>query len=270
MAARTLASASPRSDGAFGPWQLDGLIAVGGLGEVWRRDARRRHRRAQAPAHAPRAQRRGAARSSRSSSGSRRRCRGIRTSSTRVEAGDVDGRARTSRSSSRPARICGGSRAAGAATRSGAAPAVLAHARDRRRRAPAPRTSTRTAGSTATSTRATWSSTARPRRVLIDLGVARPIGEPAAGARHARVHGARAGARRARGPPRPTCSRSASCCGSWSPARGCSIAARRGCRWRRSSRAERPPLADPALDAIAQAALVKDPAQRLPSARSWR
>ena len=40
-------------------WQLESLIAVGGLGEVWRGARGGDARRAQAPAHAPRAQRRG-------------------------------------------------------------------------------------------------------------------------------------------------------------------------------------------------------------------
>ena len=71
-----------------------------------------------------------------------------------------------------------------------------ARSRSSRARARPRRTCTRTAGCTATSTRATSSVDDGDRVVLIDLGVARTDRRGRRGARHARVHGARAGARR--------------------------------------------------------------------------
>jgi serine/threonine-protein kinase len=102
------------------------------------------------------------------------------------------------------------------------------------------------------------------RVTLIDLGVARRS------AKVARCAGpTRTWPEQVRGNPghrRPTCSRSASCCGS-------SVAGarlfHRGPPWLSMAavvEATPPPLADRVLDAIVQAALVKDPTQRVASA----
>ena len=147
------------------------------------RASRRRGRGDQTAPHAPHPQRRGAARSSRSSSASRPRCRITRTSSTRARPVTVDGRPYVAlelvarRGSAPHHRAAGDARRSVAATRRAA---TRAHARDRDRRrrrrgAPArarlgprrhqprqPRRRGRTDGD---------------RTVLIDLGVARAIGE---------------------------------------------------------------------------------------------